>query len=464
MKASKLFGVGGIIVIIMLTLALTVGLTRAQGIDQPQDPTGTTVVVPGAIYIQGRLTDADGTPLSGAYTLNFALYDVETGGTALCSQSHSVTVDQGLFDSYLDNCYNDLWGQKVWLGITVSGDAEMTPRQVIYPVPYALTLKPGALISGTVDGILTVYGSGGAGGTSDYDGLMAYAHGGGEAVSADAENGYGVYAHSLGSSAIVASTYNTTTMAALAGCAVDGDTTCNSYRDNNAAGVIGVSIRGDGLQGYATDVAGRGLYAANSGNGTSIVANSNSVTSTQHLYPTLYLIQGNNQADYVVGARTLFGTRNFRIDAAGTGYFNGGTQASGADFAEQIAARGDEQNYEPGDVLVISPDADRTVELSAQPFATTVIGVYSTQPAMLAGAPDQNDPLAGIPVAITGIVPCKVSAENGAIQRGDLLVTASRPGYAMRAGTNPSQGTVLGKALGELKDGTGVIQILVTLQ
>jgi hypothetical protein len=83
---------------------------------------------------------------------------------------------------------------------------------------------------------------------------------------------------------------------------------------------------------------------------------------------------------------------------------------------------------------------------------------------MLAGAPDQDDPLAGIPVAIVGIVPCKVSAENGAIHRGDLLITASMPGHAMRAGTNPAQGTVLGKALGELKDGTGMIQVLVTLQ
>jgi hypothetical protein len=72
--------------------------------------------------------------------------------------------------------------------------------------------------------------------------------------------------------------------------------------------------------------------------------------------------------------------------------------------------------------------------------------------------------LAGIPVAITGIVPCKVSSENGAIRRGDLLATSSKPGYAMRAGVNPPQGTVLGKAMGELRDGTGVIQVLVTLQ
>ena len=104
------------------------------------------------------------------------------------------------------------------------------------------------------------------------------------------------------------------------------------------------------------------------------------------------------------------------------------------------------------------------VELSVEPFATAVIGVYSTEPGVLAGAPDTDDPLEGIPVAITGIAPCKVSAENGAIHRGDLLVTASTSGHAMLAGPNPPQGTVLGKALGELGEGTGIIEILVTLQ
>ena len=93
-----------------------------------------------------------------------------------------------------------------------------------------------------------------------------------------------------------------------------------------------------------------------------------------------------------------------------------------------------------------------------------MLGVYSSDPAVLAGAPDTNSLPAGVPVAVIGIVKCKVSAENGPIQRGDLLVTASLPGYAMRAGDNPPQGTILGKALQVLSEGTGIILILVTLQ
>jgi hypothetical protein len=68
-----------------------------------------------------------------------------------------------------------------------------------------------------------------------------------------------------------------------------------------------------------------------------------------------------------------------------------------------------------------------------------------------------------VPLAVVGIVPCKVTAENGAISPGDLLVTSSTPGHAMRD-DDPTVGTVIGKALGSLGVGEGVIDVLVTLQ
>lgn len=70
-----------------------------------------------------------------------------------------------------------------------------------------------------------------------------------------------------------------------------------------------------------------------------------------------------------------------------------------------------------------------------------------------------------IPLAMVGIVPCHVSAENGPIRRGDLLVTSSTPGYAMR-GTDRTLmvGAVVGKALQNLDTGAGVIEILVSLE
>jgi hypothetical protein len=68
-------------------------------------------------------------------------------------------------------------------------------------------------------------------------------------------------------------------------------------------------------------------------------------------------------------------------------------------------------------------------------------------------------------MAMVGIVPVKVSAENGPIKKGDPLVTASIPGYAMK-GTERGRmfNAVLGKALGPLEAGTGVIEAFISLQ
>jgi hypothetical protein len=56
----------------------------------------------------------------------------------------------------------------------------------------------------------------------------------------------------------------------------------------------------------------------------------------------------------------------------------------------------------------------------------------------------------------------KVDASYGAIQPGDLLVSSPNPGYAMRA-TDPELGTIIGKAIGALEEGTESIPVLVTL-
>jgi hypothetical protein len=155
-------------------------------------------------------------------------------------------------------------------------------------------------------------------------------------------------------------------------------------------------------------------------------------------------------------------------DVTADGSFTGG----GADFAEMMAVDGDPADYEPGDVLVISSAKDRAVELSSKPYATNVVGIYSAKPGFVGTVHDPHETNPDeIPVAISGIVLCKVSAENGAIKRGDLLTTSSTPGYAMKA--EPIKvggvefyppGTIIGKALEELNQGTGVILVLVTLQ
>jgi hypothetical protein len=153
-----------------------------------------------------------------------------------------------------------------------------------------------------------------------------------------------------------------------------------------------------------------------------------------------------------------------RIDGNGTGYFDGGTQTGGADFAESMRVHGQKAGYEPGDVLAIDVTSDRQLQLSDQPYSTLVAGVYSTKPGVLAHAGPDAALQTEIPLAMAGIVPCKVTVENGPIHRGDLLVTSSTPGYAMR-GTNPARltGAILGKALSPVSS-RGTILVLLTLR
>ncbi len=69
------------------------------------------------------------------------------------------------------------------------------------------------------------------------------------------------------------------------------------------------------------------------------------------------------------------------------------------------------------------------------------------------------------PMAIVGIVPTKVSAEKGSIHRGDLFVSSSKPGDAMKeTDKNRMLGPIVGKAMGALDSGTGVIEVAITLQ
>ena len=76
----------------------------------------------------------------------------------------------------------------------------------------------------------------------------------------------------------------------------------------------------------------------------------------------------------------------------------------------------------------------------------------------------EEETRATIPVALAGLVPVKAVVENGAIHPGDLLVSSSSPGRAMRAPPDPRPGTVIGKAMQRLENGEGQITMLVMLR
>jgi hypothetical protein len=116
------------------------------------------------------------------------------------------------------------------------------------------------------------------------------------------------------------------------------------------------------------------------------------------------------------------------------------------------------EHPQAGDVVIV--DEEGGIRRSHEPFATNVVGIISTQPGQILRSDMKN----GAPVVLTGIVPCKVTAENGPVKPGDLLVSSSIPGYAMKAGKNPPVGAVIGKALTKLEKEQGTVDVLVMLR
>ena len=166
-----------------------------------------------------------------------------------------------------------------------------------------------------------------------------------------------------------------------------------------------------------------------------------------------------------------FDDMKFWVNVDGEVYADGTFHLLGSDFAELVEVTSGSRSVTPGDVVVIDPAARASIVRSDKARSSLVAGIYSTDPGICASEREWDnhtissmaDDFNEIPLAVVGIVPCKVSAENGPIRPGDLLVTSDTPGHAMRD-DNPAVGTVLGKALESMDYGTGEIKVLVTLQ
>jgi len=279
---------------------------------------------------------------------------------------------------------------------------------------------------------------------------------------------------------LVASTTTSVNGAAVFAEATNAATnsvTFGVFARSASIGGIGVSgsadgVGGTGVSGSAFGPNGRGV-AGQAGldmnSGIAVFGSAGNVGSVAGQF-------GNES-----GGNILIGTgpsvaKVFRVDGTGKVFANGGfacpnpmpsacLSTGSADFAEAIESVGEKDAYEPGDVLVIDSTGRRRVALASERYSTRVAGIYSTSPAVLGGAADGETLTSRIPLAMVGIVPCKVTAENGPIAAGDLLVTSSTPGYAMK-GTDRIRmlGAIVGKALEPLRVGNGVIQVLVTLQ
>ena len=136
-----------------------------------------------------------------------------------------------------------------------------------------------------------------------------------------------------------------------------------------------------------------------------------------------------------------------------------------ADCAEEFDLSSNDIT-EPGTVMVLNEAGN--LEQSNQAYDKKVAGIVSGagnyKPAIVLDKSSKTDNKR-IPIALMGKVYCKVDATHSPIEIGDLLTTSQTKGHAMKA-EDPLKafGAVIGKALGSIKEGFGMIPVLVALQ
>ena len=127
------------------------------GADAAETAAGPLATVEDAISYQGYLTDEQGNPLQGSFTMRFIIYNDEVAGNTLWDSGNLlVDVADGVFTARLLINTDIFNGEELWVSHIVEGET-LTPRQEILPTPMAHTLRPGAIIKGTANAIPNNY-------------------------------------------------------------------------------------------------------------------------------------------------------------------------------------------------------------------------------------------------------------------------------------------------------------------
>jgi len=438
---------------------------------------------PALMTYQGALTDAAGNPANGTYAMTFGMYQNPTGGGIRWTETiASVEVTDGVFTVLLGgttplpaglvNCN--------YLQVTVNGSV-MMPRHRLTSVPYALE-SANAADAAKLGGQAAAFyrnASNLSSGTLSItrlpaDGITSGKIKNGGIATIDLANGavtgdkiaLGTTISGSVDGAILSAENSSISISA----ALEGHSTAYTSQTCGVKG-IGDSPSGYGVWGKATAAAGGvGVTGTSAGTneGTGVVGEAVADSGITYgvrgkvlspdgralcawsFYDSAYGLYVENGKAYFADPVQMQSTLNV------TGYatFAGGH----GDLAENYRGR----DVEAGDVVVIGKGG--VLVECAEEMDTTVAGIVSTSPSMkINGRIEDGD--GTVPLALVGRVLCKVDASERPIQEGDLLVTSSTPGHAMKcARKHPPAGTVIGKAQEALDQGIGVIQVLVTLR
>jgi hypothetical protein len=152
------------------------------------------------------------------------------------------------------------------------------------------------------------------------------------------------------------------------------------------------------------------------------------------------------------------------VAVSGSVTVKGDVVLTGADCAEQFDLKAFE-TADPGTVMVI--DITGALRRSDRAYDRAVAGVVSGAGAFKPAIVLDRHTNGGrrTTIALLGKVYCKVDAGACPIAVGDLLTTSDTPGHAMKA-TDATRvfGAVIGKALGSLQSGLGLLPVLISMQ
>lgn len=260
-------------------------------------------------------------------------------------------------------------------------------------------------------------------------------------------------------------------------------------------GVVGTSQSNDAIYGLSHSSQHAGVSANNDGGGYGLWAQgtiagafsgdvyvvgdalNDAFHSLSHC-PQHAGVSANNDAGgfglWASGATAGYFQGNVQMtaDATVNGTLNvgGDVVLEGADCAEEFDLQSN-ADLDPGTVVVL--DRNGALEPSWQAYDRKVAGVISGagefRPGVILDRRPNSDRSATsekrAPVALMGKVYCKVDAQYGPVEVGDLLTTSPTSGHAMKASDAARAfGAVLGKALKPLRSGQALVPILVTLQ
>ncbi len=386
--------------------------------------------VPGGMTYQGCLTYSSVMPLSDSNLITFSIYADSLSGLLLWSETLPVDPNvQGIFTATLglQTAFPAALfeGHPRYLGLAVDGHEEMSPRQPLTSVPYAMRADIGEIDPSQVRGHAAVLN---------------------ESQTFYGDNRFEQTLNASGGSA-----------------------NSSAIRGDNRQGGVGIQAQTNSDLHPAllvlTGVVDLTTTGDNLGAGPLIEA-----------WSTTFEISPPNSTFH----------RRLVVDNDGGIRSESSFAGGGSGYAEMVATAPGSVIPEQGDVMVIDYRNPGCVAVCETGRSTRVAGICAAaacfvscgqtasparapamqldstglmqQPSLALASVDQD----AIALVTAGIAMCKVSGENGIIVPGDLLASSSVSGRAMKD-TDRLLGTIIGKALDSLTTSTGIIRVLVTL-